>query len=186
MQGSSPCFYQVDLLLRALVHDPKVEYVPPFIVLYSIQGDVKARFVFSRPEFFPPKSLIDDFPNTCNAPACKETNCSSVDWKKCVSLAKDSKLVRANIYPQGVACNFWPCNMREPRGDTVKTSFLKCAKCKDVLYCSSVCQVRSLKLVKFPVIELRCRERIGGNTSKYVRNLLDCNTLTLPHNLIFA
>lgn len=32
-QNGFPCFYQADLLVRSLLHDKAVGYVPPFIVL---------------------------------------------------------------------------------------------------------------------------------------------------------
>jgi hypothetical protein len=146
--NANPALDEVDRVFRALIHDPKVDYIPPFTILFSITKNYKARFIFTRPENVPPESLLHDFPRCCNAPTCVEKDCGTVDWDKSVSLAENSRLVRAPIFPKRVKCNLWPCQNEEPRtrnGVTKTTSkFLKCSKCRDVLYCSSQCQASPL------------------------------------------
>lgn len=155
--NAAPALEEVDRLYRALIHDPAVGYVPPFTVIFSVQKDYKARFIFTRPEFAPPQSLLHDFPKCCNAPSCVEKDCGAVDWEKSLSLAKGSPLVRDPIFPKRVKCNLWPCKNEEPRsqdGSRVTTTrFMKCSKCLDVLYCSRQCQVSFLPVFLRPWFE---------------------------------
>ncbi|TFK24565.1 hypothetical protein FA15DRAFT_687417 [Coprinopsis marcescibilis] len=136
-----------DLVYRALLQDPEVGYVPPFVILYSANSKCRARAIFTEPENRPPGSLTRDFPSSCNSPNCTETSgCGSFDLDKCVSLAPGSPLVRKSVWTKSVRCNYWPCKVQEPRlkpGETVsteKSKFLRCTKCRDVLYCSRLCQ----------------------------------------------
>ncbi|KAJ7732767.1 hypothetical protein B0H14DRAFT_2409209 [Mycena olivaceomarginata] len=72
-----PCFFQVDLLVRALLSDPEVGYVPPYIIFHSPNG--KSCVLFTKPLHFPPTDLTDNLPTSCNSPHCTETECASLD-----------------------------------------------------------------------------------------------------------
>ncbi|KAJ3529391.1 hypothetical protein NMY22_g9016 [Coprinellus aureogranulatus] len=113
--GARPALEEVDRVLRALVHDPAVGYVPPFTILFNVLQDEKARFIFTRPEFEIPQSLMHDIPQCCNAPGCVDRDCGAFDWEKSFSFAKGSPLVREPIFSNSVKCNLWPCNNEEPR-----------------------------------------------------------------------
>ncbi|EAU87052.2 hypothetical protein CC1G_12389 [Coprinopsis cinerea okayama7 len=141
----TPCFYQVDQNFRALLGDPEVGYVPPFVILYPLNSHAIPRAVFTHPDNVPPPSLTHDFPKGCNSPGChRPKDCCVFDLEKSVSLVAESWLVRKHWSDPTVRCNYWPCNNEEPRlkpGEKVKDSmFLKCSKCKDVVYCSKTCQ----------------------------------------------
>ncbi|KAJ7806163.1 hypothetical protein B0H14DRAFT_3768847 [Mycena olivaceomarginata] len=72
-----PCFFQVDLLVRALLSDPEVGYVPPYIIFHSLNG--KSCVLFTKPLHFPPIDLTYNLPALCNSPHCTETECASID-----------------------------------------------------------------------------------------------------------
>ncbi|KAJ3495537.1 hypothetical protein NMY22_g19926 [Coprinellus aureogranulatus] len=60
--GATPVLEEVDRVLRALIHDPAVGYVPAFTVLLSLQKGYKARFIFTRPDFAPPQQYCEVYP----------------------------------------------------------------------------------------------------------------------------
>lgn len=142
--GAEPCFLQVDLLVRALLSDPEVGYVPHLIIFQSKCTTVKARTLFMDPTFRPPRALMDTYPTSCDAAECKNTDCALFCPSVCRSLVNGTRLIRTeNIARTAVRCNFWPCDNEEPEGSM---TFSKCQKCKEVLNCSNACQVSRLKI----------------------------------------
>ncbi|KAF8951298.1 hypothetical protein BDZ97DRAFT_1932535 [Flammula alnicola] len=83
-----PCFTQADLLVRALLSDPEVGYVPRFIVFMSVDTKVKARALFMHPSFRPPQALVETFqldaeePIARNRIAASSISLSVVLWQR--------------------------------------------------------------------------------------------------------
>ncbi|KAJ3508156.1 hypothetical protein NLJ89_g5905 [Agrocybe chaxingu] len=135
-QRSNPCFYQVDLLVRSLLSDPEVGYVPRFIIFKANGMQFKDRALFTDPSFCPPQALISTFPTECGSRGCNDKDCNSFEFSACRSLMSDSSIVRDDALPQKtVRCNLWPCNVAEEEGEGGTRSFMKCQRCKEVLYC---------------------------------------------------
>ena len=168
-----PCFYQVDLLLRSLLSDEEVGYVPRFTILLSTQNDVKARTLFTEPAFVPPPALVSSFPTGCGNANCDEQgkDCGMIDFKKFWALKKDSRLVRRDKFPRagGVKCNLWICKVEEEPGYTGPSKFQKCQKCKEALYCSREHQV-CISILSFSLVtHVPCSFAIGIRISEYVK-----------------
>ncbi|KAF8964550.1 hypothetical protein BDZ97DRAFT_1660224 [Flammula alnicola] len=138
-----PCFTQADLLVRALLSDPEVGYVPRFIVFMSVDTKVKARALFMHPSFRPPQALVETFPTGCGGTDCTEPDCGFFDFSLCRSLAKGSKLLRKERWPKGVVrCNVWICAVEEPAGYDGPSNFQTCQRCCEVLYCCKAHQTQ--------------------------------------------
>ncbi|KAF8883637.1 hypothetical protein CPB84DRAFT_1686278 [Gymnopilus junonius] len=137
LHNSNPCFYQNDLLVRSLLSDPAVGYVPRLIVFMSTNAEHKARALFTDPSFHPPEALIATFPTGCGNIDCEDNDCGMFDFSKCRSLKKGSSMVRKDKFPPpgNVKCNMWVCNVEEQAGFTGPSKFQKCQKCKEALYC---------------------------------------------------
>jgi hypothetical protein len=144
-----PCFPQADLLVRSLLSDPAVGYIPPFIVIIPYQGanSPHAQALFTHPSHAPPSELTRSWPSSCGSPNCPETDCGSFDFNACRALSPDSKMVRKGPWPgKRTACNFWGCEVlhKPEEGSTL----MQCRRCKEAFYCTSTHQVR-LKFVTF-------------------------------------
>jgi hypothetical protein len=92
-----PCFPQADLLVRSLLSDPAVGYAPPFVVVYSETRDGRACALFTKLSNCPPRSLIGNWPKSCNAPTCKSTDCGFFNFDAYRSFAPNSPMVRESI-----------------------------------------------------------------------------------------
>jgi len=137
-----PCFLQADLLVRSLLSDPAVGYLPKFIVFLSTNVFVKARALFMDPSFLPPPKLVENFPTGCGAVNCTDTDCGAFDLTASRSLAEDSALLRHHNWVMGVVrCNLWICNVEEPADLSGKSVFQGCKKCQDAFYCCKDHQV---------------------------------------------
>jgi MYND finger len=139
---SLPCFPQADLLVRSLLSDPEVGYVPPFIIIVPHQGVgcPRVRALFTQPSHAPPSELTQSWPQTCGQRGCQETDCGSFDFKACRSLSEGSTPVRKSPFPgKRVACNLWGCEVlhKPEEGSTL----MRCKRCKEAFYCSSEHQV---------------------------------------------
>ncbi|KAJ7806160.1 hypothetical protein B0H14DRAFT_1577490 [Mycena olivaceomarginata] len=130
-----PCFPQADLLVRALLSDPKVGYVPPYIIFHSVLPKGKSCVLFTKPSHFPPTYLTQDLPASCNSPNCTEIECAPIDMSISRSLVDNSSLVRKwdTAGPKRVLCNLWGCEVQHSQ-DSDK--LMRCQRCKEVLYCS--------------------------------------------------
>lgn len=135
-----PCFPQADILVRALLSDPDVGYVPPFIIFHSAMPDGKTCVLFTKPLHFPPQSITDNWPNSCNSPGCPRTDCCPIDMTLSRSLVDNSTMVRKwdTAGPKRVVCNLWGCEAQHSRDSD---NLLRCQRCKEVLYCSTEHQV---------------------------------------------
>ena len=67
-QRRTPCFPQIDLIFRAILHERR----PPFIVLFSHQTTSYSQIFFTHPVFVPAADIFADFPSGCPNPCCTE------------------------------------------------------------------------------------------------------------------
>jgi hypothetical protein len=138
-----PCITQADLLVRSLLSDPAVGYVPPFIIIMPRQGTdgLRARALFTHPSHRPPPALTELWPKTCGSRHCEEPECGMFDFAACRSLSAGSALVRKGPWlGHRVACNVWGCEvLHKPEEGS---SLMRCQRCKEVFYCTTTHQVR--------------------------------------------
>jgi hypothetical protein len=135
-----PCFPQADLLVRSLLADPAVGYVPPFIVFFSATKSGRATVLFTNPSHRPPQAFLSTFPQRCSAVHCTADDCGFVNLPGSRCLMKGSKMVRQGNFEKGVVlCNLWGCAIAyDPENGTTLS---RCQKCKEALYCSVEHQV---------------------------------------------
>ncbi|KAJ7037492.1 hypothetical protein C8F04DRAFT_1092647 [Mycena alexandri] len=135
-----PCFYQTDLLVRSLLSDPAVGYVPPFIIFHSMMPNGNTCILFTKPLHVPPPSLAHNWPTSCNGLECERADCAPLDMNLSRSLVDKSHMVREwnNVGPRRTLCNLWGCEVRYSKDSDVKLQ--RCQRCKEVLYCSSAHQ----------------------------------------------
>ncbi|RDB30857.1 hypothetical protein Hypma_005975 [Hypsizygus marmoreus] len=134
-----PCFPQVDLLVRSLLSDPSVGYVPPFIIFYPLTLSGRATALFTSAANQPPVSLTSTFPQSCNKVDCGNDKCGFFDFAACRALegrGRGGEMVRESVWPTGeVGCNVWMCGARHaPREEGGKT-LMRCRRCKETMYC---------------------------------------------------
>ncbi|TFY83108.1 hypothetical protein EWM64_g916 [Hericium alpestre] len=67
-QRRTPCFPQIDLAFRAILHDRR----PPFLILFSHQTTSYSQIFFTHPLYVPSASIFYDFPSGCPNPCCTE------------------------------------------------------------------------------------------------------------------
>ncbi|KAK7064744.1 hypothetical protein R3P38DRAFT_2826210 [Favolaschia claudopus] len=131
-----PCFEQVDILVRALLTDPEVGDVPPFIIFHSVITDGNTCVLFTKPSHFPPPSLTRNLPASCNCVGCTRTDCSRIDFSLSRSLAEGSAMVRKTeaSCPGRILCNLEDCEVEHLQDGN---KLQRCQRCKEALYCSS-------------------------------------------------
>lgn len=102
-QRRTPCFPQIDLAFRAILH----EHRPPFIILFSHQTTSYSQIFFTHPLFVPASSIYYDFPSGCPNPCCTE-ECEMVRFPR-------SGLEGAAVLPmkRGKGCRFGRVRARE-------------------------------------------------------------------------
>ncbi|TBU27202.1 hypothetical protein BD311DRAFT_789315 [Dichomitus squalens] len=74
----TPCFPQIDLTFRAILHEKR----PPFVVLFSHQTMSYSQILFAHPSFVPSKDMYHDFPSGCPNPGCTDNCCELVRFPK--------------------------------------------------------------------------------------------------------
>ncbi|EIW59423.1 uncharacterized protein TRAVEDRAFT_46731 [Trametes versicolor FP-101664 SS1] len=74
----TPCFPQIDLTLRAILHEKR----PPFIVLFSHQTMSYSQILFANPHFVPSHDVYHDFPSGCPNPGCTDNCCELIRFPK--------------------------------------------------------------------------------------------------------
>ncbi|KAK7456460.1 hypothetical protein VKT23_010709 [Stygiomarasmius scandens] len=154
--------YEIDLLVRSLLQDPTLEYVPPFILFFQGQ-ERKFTPLFISPHLIPPAYILQSLPKHCGSLPCIDKECRINYWSglhcdnpakiKCLStdmlkLDKTDPLfasqsssekrfwrLKARWEPRRDLCNFWGCEVS--RGGGGNSALKRCAKCKEVFYCSS-------------------------------------------------
>ncbi|KAK7439572.1 hypothetical protein VKT23_017499 [Stygiomarasmius scandens] len=157
-----PSLYEVDLLVRSLLQDPALEYVPPFILFFQTR-EMKFTPMFTSPHLIPPRQILSALPRGCGSPECTDNHCCDLTWDgltpeslkfldaDMVKLDKkdplfDTKAMeekrfwrpKAQWEPREQLCNLWGCDVSYSAGD--RTRLKRCVKCKEALYCSSTHQ----------------------------------------------
>ncbi|KAJ6573955.1 hypothetical protein DFH09DRAFT_384137 [Mycena vulgaris] len=132
-----PCFFQTDLLVRALLADPAVEYVPPFIIFHSVLSEGNTCVLFTKPLHAPPPALVQNWPGKCRDSKCKRSDCIGIDMGASRCLADSSAMVRAlpGAQPRRIVCNLWGCEVKHAAEDS-GVALQRCQRCREVLYCS--------------------------------------------------
>ncbi|KAJ7451176.1 hypothetical protein FB451DRAFT_1051625 [Mycena latifolia] len=135
-----PCFYQTDLLVRALLADPAVGYVPPFIIFHSVADNGKTCVLFTKPHFAPPPALVKGWPGECRDSKCPRSDCAAIDMAASRCLVDKTPMVRewSMASPPRVLCNLWGCGVQHAEDSDVKLQ--RCQRCREVLYCSAAHQ----------------------------------------------
>ncbi|KAH9922862.1 uncharacterized protein BXZ73DRAFT_91575 [Epithele typhae] len=162
----TPCFPQIDLTLRALLHEKR----PPFIVLFSHQTMSYSQILFAHPAFVPSMDMYHDFPSGCPNPGCTDNCCELIRFPKhgpeyaVVLSPRSKKKVRyrygRRAHPHEM-CNWIECDicfteelvpssgsegsvdersdasMCDPTGRAKSFAGLVCSRCKLVKYCSA-------------------------------------------------
>lgn len=156
-QRRTPCFPQIDLTLRAILHEKQ----PPFIVLFSHQTMSYSQILFSHPLFVPAQGVYYDFPSGCPNPGCNDNCCELIRFpKRGAEVAAILSRKRRTRYQYGrrvkpkEMCNWIDCSVcfdedAAQRSDSSEISSegsvddmapkfagLVCSRCKLVKYCS--------------------------------------------------
>lgn len=156
-QRRTPCFPQIDLTFRAILHEKR----PPFIVLFSHQATSYSQILFTHPLFVPSEEIFHDFPSGCPNPCCTD-DCEMIRFPRrgldgAAVLAikrggRNGKKVKAREMCNWIDCGV--CFSGDPghatescegsqssvdSGELVQVglSGLTCSKCKLVKYCSA-------------------------------------------------
>ena len=173
-----PCFTQADLLVRSLLSDPAVGYVPPFIVILTVRTDEgpPGRILFSHPSHFPPRSLIENWPKSCGSSGCHKIECGSFDLNASCSLSAGSAMVRESSWSRKrVVCNLWGCEVLHLPEEGMPLR--RCQRCQEVLYCCRQHQVRMFfsdwsTLYVDMFLAVCVRLLIGDSTRLYASEIL--------------
>ncbi|KAJ7037487.1 hypothetical protein C8F04DRAFT_952847 [Mycena alexandri] len=141
-----PSFLETDKLVRALLSDPEVGYVPPFIMFHSLPSDGNTCVLFTKPLHVPSPSLTKNGPASCNAKNCHRDGCSRIDIALSRSLVDKSHMVREwdIVHPKRTMCNLWICQVQH----SSDTKLQRCQRCKEVFYCSSAHQTLDWRVHK--------------------------------------
>lgn len=113
----------------------------------------KARILFTRSSTRAPSELVKSLPQRCMGTECEEPDCGYFDIENSMTLHDNSPIVRESKYDtrQRVRCNMWSCTVELDDGSESRPgvgsekkvkSLMRCAKCKEVFYCSAEHQVR--------------------------------------------
>ncbi|TFK52315.1 hypothetical protein OE88DRAFT_1734334 [Heliocybe sulcata] len=152
-QRRLPCFPQIDLTFRAILHEKR----PPFIVLFSHQATSYSQIFFTNKMFVPAEDIFYDFPSGCPNPSCTE-DCEMIRFPRrgaegaaVLSMKKGGKRAKAREMCNWIDCTV--CFSEELLVETasegsegsqcgedagLKSKFLGqvCSRCKLVKYCS--------------------------------------------------
>ncbi|KIM89452.1 hypothetical protein PILCRDRAFT_813391 [Piloderma croceum F 1598] len=156
-QKRTPCFPQIDLTFRAILHEKR----PPFIVLFSHQTSSYSQILFTHPLFVPSEEIFYDFPSGCPNPCCTD-DCEMIrfprrglDGAAVLSIKRGGR--NGKRIKEREMCNWIDCEVcfNEDAGHTTESSEgsqsgadsgetmpvgakgLTCSKCKLVKYCSA-------------------------------------------------
>lgn len=156
-QRRTPCFPQIDLTFRAILHEKR----PPFIVLFSHQTTSYSQILFTHPSFVPSEDIYFDFPSGCPNPCCTD-DCEMIRFpRRGLDGAAVLAIKRGGRHGKRIKmremCNWIDCEVcfDNDAGQLVESSEgsqssgdsgelpsgglggLTCSKCKLVKYCSA-------------------------------------------------
>ena len=158
-QRRTPCFPQIDLTLRAVLHEKR----PPFIILFSHQTTSFSQILFTHPLFIPSEDIFYDFPSGCPNACCAD-DCEMIRFpRRGLAGAALLAIKRGGKHGKRVKpremCNWIDCDVcfsdEVPLAESnegsqssasgegtlvVINGGLTCGKCKLVKYCSAAHQ----------------------------------------------
>jgi len=67
-QRRTPCFPQIDLAVRAILHEKQ----PRFLVLFSHHGTSYSQIFFTHASYVPDEDIFYDYPTGCPNPCCND------------------------------------------------------------------------------------------------------------------
>ncbi|KNZ73165.1 hypothetical protein J132_01000 [Termitomyces sp. J132] len=153
-QRRTPCFPQIDLVVRALLYDKQ----PRFFVLFSHHGTSYSQIFFTHTSYVPDADIFYDLPTGCPNPCCND-DCEMIRFPRrgletATVLNIWGKGRRRKIQTRSM-CNWVDCNVlfaNEDSGSTTgsgsdisvrssdsgddRITGQTCSKCKLVKYCS--------------------------------------------------
>lgn len=153
-QRRTPCFPQIDLTLRAILHEKQ----PRFLVLFSHQTTSYSQIFFTHPSFVPDEDIFYDYPIGCPNPCCTD-DCEMIRFpRRGLESASMLKIKRKGRYRRITTkqmCNWIDCDVCFNEEVSANTSGSSegseisfdlatdgrvagqtCSKCKLVKYCS--------------------------------------------------
>ncbi|KAG5729679.1 hypothetical protein E4T56_gene1921 [Termitomyces sp. T112] len=153
-QRRTPCFPQIDLVVRALLYEKQ----PRFFVLFSHHGTSYSQIFFTHTSYVPDADIFYDLPTGCPNPCCND-DCEMIRFPRrgletATVLNIWGKGRRRKIQTRSM-CNWVDCNVlfaNEDSGSTTgsgsdisvrssdsgddRITGQTCSKCKLVKYCS--------------------------------------------------
>ena len=155
-QRRTPCFPQIDLILRAILYEKR----PRFVVLFSHQTTSYSQIFFTHPAFVPDGDIFYDYPTGCPNPCCAD-DCEMIRFPRrgpeAASVLQIKTKGRHKRFKPKDMCNWIYCDVSfeeipvqrtSPNGSSdgsdismeavseVKMNGQLCSKCKLVKYCS--------------------------------------------------
>lgn len=148
-QRRTPCFPQIDLILRAILYEKR----PRFVVLFSHQTTSYSQIFFTHPAFVPDEDIFHDYPTGCPNPYCAD-DCEMIRFPRrgpeAASILQIKTKGRHKRFKARYMCNWIECDVSfreipvqasdinvEMTAPEVKVVDGKlCSKCKLVKYCS--------------------------------------------------
>ncbi|KAF8799368.1 hypothetical protein BYT27DRAFT_7201603 [Phlegmacium glaucopus] len=153
-QRRTPCFPQIDLTLRAILHEKR----PRFVVLFSHQTTSYSQIFFTHPSYVPDEDIFYDYPTGCPNPCCTD-DCEMIRFPRrgpeAASILQIKTTKRRQRFKPREMCNWIDCDV--PFGtipaqtisasgssdgsdisveSAPKVNGQLCSKCKMVKYCS--------------------------------------------------
>lgn len=156
-QRRTPCFPQIDLTFRAILHEKR----PPFIVLFSHQTTSYSQILFTHPMFVPSEEIFYDFPSGCPNPCCTD-DCEMIRFPRrgaegasVLAIKRGGK--KGKRVKTREMCNWIDCDIvfndegaqstenSEGSQSSIDSGYMTsagpagmtCSKCKLVKYCSA-------------------------------------------------
>ncbi|TFK34724.1 hypothetical protein BDQ12DRAFT_726589 [Crucibulum laeve] len=163
-QRRTPCFPQIDLTLRAILHEKR----PRFLVLFSHQTTSYSQIFFTEKHYVPDADIFYDYPTGCPNPCCTD-DCEMIRFPRrgpeeaAVLDVRRGKTARRRRIRGKQMCNWIDCDVEfgagealqleegSASGSSIEGSELSiesgstgsgvvlgqtCSKCKLVKYCS--------------------------------------------------
>jgi hypothetical protein len=112
-QHRTPCFPQIDLTLRAILHEKK----PRFLVLFSHQTTSYSQILFTHPSYVPDPAIFYDYPTGCPNPSCTD-ECEMIKFPRrgvegaCVLDVRDRRDGKKKKVRNREMCNWIECDVQ--------------------------------------------------------------------------
>lgn len=157
-QHRSPCFPQIDLIVRAILYEKR----PRFLVLFSRQTTSYSQIFFTDPSYIPDQEIFYDYPTGCPNPCCTD-DCEMIRFPRrgngSASILQIKTSGKRKRVKSRFMCNWIDCDISFGEISTPRISANKscdgselsiessafeptrnsgqlCSKCKLVKYCS--------------------------------------------------